>query len=241
MNLSPSLMCADPGHFAEEIAFLEAAGADSFHIDIMDGEFVSNFALSWAEVAKFSTMTSLPLEAHLMVRNLSVHIGFAASSGVRLVYLHAEHPDVLCGLKRARMLGLQAGLAVNPETDVNILRPFADMVDAILMMRVRPGFAGQSAVSNVDARLPLLRSLFPNTPITVDGAVTPDTVASMNRMGASGFSVHHRFLERTNLTEKSFTVFERSHHKKCPLRFGLALRKIISAIPSITLSWINST
>lgn len=61
------------------------------------------------------------------------------------------------------------------------------MVDAILMMRVRPGFTGQSAVSNVDARLPLLRSLFPNTPITVDGAVTPDTVACMNRMGASGF------------------------------------------------------
>ena len=165
MNLSPSLMCADPGHFAEEIAFLEAAGADSFHIDIMDGEFVSNFALSWAEVSKFSSMTTLPLEAHLMVRNLSVHIGFAASSGVKLVYLHAEHPDVLRGLQRARVLGLKAGLAVNPETDVDTL----------------------SAVSDVDERLPLLRSLFPNTPITVDGAVTPDTVASMKRKGASGF------------------------------------------------------
>ena len=147
MNLSPSLMCADPGHFAEEIAFLEAAGADSFHIDIMDGEFVSNFALSWAEVSKFSSMTTLPLEAHLMVRNLSVHIG----------------------------------------SDVDTLRPFVDMVDAILMMRVRPGFAGQSAVSDVDERLPLLCSLFSNTPIIVDGAVTPDTVASMKRKGASGF------------------------------------------------------
>jgi len=187
MNLSPSLMCADPGHFAEEIAFLEAAGADSFHIDIMDGEFVSNFALSWAEVSKFSSMTTLPLEAHLMVRNLSVHIGFAASSGVKLVYLHAEHPDVLRGLQRARVLGLKAGLAVNPETDVDTLRPFVDMVDAILMMRVRPGFAGQSAVSDVDERLPLLRALFPNAPITVDGAVTPATVASMKRKGASGF------------------------------------------------------
>lgn len=187
MNLSPSLMCADPGHFAEEIAFLEAAGVDSFHIDIMDGEFVSNFALSWAEVSKFSSMTTLPFEAHLMVRNLFVHIGFAASSGVQLVYLHAEHPDVLRGLQCARELGLKAGLAVNPETDIEPLRSYVGMVDAILMMRVRPGFAGQNAVSDVDERLPLLRSLFPNTPIVVDGAVTPDTVASMKQNGASGF------------------------------------------------------
>ena len=187
MILSPSLMCADPGHFAEEIAFLEAAGADSFHIDIMDGEFVSNFALSWAEVSKFSSMTTLPLEAHLMVRNLPIHIGFAASSGVKLVYLHAEHPNVLCGLQHAHKLGLQAGLAVNPETDIDTLLSYVNIVDAILMMRVRPGFAGQSAVSDVDERLPLLRSLFPNIPITVDGAVTPDIVASMNRNGASGF------------------------------------------------------
>ena len=82
---------------------------------------------------------------------------------------------------------MKAGLAVNPETDVDTLRPFVDMVDAILMMRVRPGFAGQSAVSDVDERLPLLCSLFSNTPIIVDGAVTPDTVASMKRKGASGF------------------------------------------------------
>ena len=174
MNLSPSLMCADPGHFAEEIAFLEAAGADSFHIDIMDGEFVSNFALSWAEVAKFSTMTDLPLEAHLMVRNLEVHINFARSSGVNVD-------------KRAWELGMQAGLAVNSETKVETLRPFAEIVDAVLMMRVRPGFAGQKPFVDGNKRLEQLRRLFPSTPIVVDGAVSPEVVADMSHKGASGF------------------------------------------------------
>ena len=187
MNLSPSLMCADPGHFAEEIAFLEAAGADSFHIDIMDGEFVSNFALSWAEVAKFSTMTDLPLEAHLMVRNLEVHINFARSSGVKLVYVHAEHPDAAQGLSRIRELGMQAGLAVNSETKVETLRPFAEMVDAVLMMRGRPGFAGQKPFAEGNKRLEQLRRLFPSTPIVVDGAVSPEVVADMSHKGASGF------------------------------------------------------
>lgn len=180
-------MCADPGHFADEIAALELAGADSFHIDIMDGEFVPNFALSWAEVSRFGTLTRLPLEAHLMVRNIDVHIGFAHSSGVKLVYLHAEHPDVMHGLIRTRELGMQVGLAVNPATKLEALLPFTELIDSILMMRVHPGFAGQRAVLEGEARLEQLHNMFPAASITVDGAVNPEVIPDMSRKGATSF------------------------------------------------------
>ena len=68
LNLSPSLMCADQGYFAEEVKQLEAAGATTFHMDIMDGEFVPNFALSWAQVGYCRKISKLNLEAHLMVK-----------------------------------------------------------------------------------------------------------------------------------------------------------------------------
>lgn len=187
MNLSPSLMCADSGHFAEEIANLEAAGADSFHIDIMDGEFVNNFALSWSEVRQFRQLTDLPFEAHLMVRNLEVHIPFAQASGVKLVYIHVEHSNVAKGLELIANFGMQAGLAINPDTPLERIEPFAKQIDSILMMRVRPGFAGQKALSEYDSRLDDILKKYPHKEITIDGAVTPDVISSMSRKGATGF------------------------------------------------------
>lgn len=187
MKFFPSLMCADSGHFAQEIQSLEDAGADGFHIDIMDGEYVPNFALSWAEVANFRGITKLPFEAHLMVRNLEVHISFASLVGIRRVYIHTDHPDVAKALDCVRAYGMESGLAVNPETDVHSLLQFGDIFDAILMMRVRPGFAGQRPVTLSDQRLKLLHSMFPDKEIVVDGAVTADVIAEMTHNGATGF------------------------------------------------------
>lgn len=187
MNLSPSLMCADAGHLAEEIALLDAAGANSFHIDIMDGLYVPNFALSWAVVRRFREWTDLPLEAHLMVRNLDVHIEFARNCGIKLVYVHAEHPDAAKGIARIRELGMHAGLAINPDTEIEPLATFEAQINAVLMMRVRPGFAGQKAIAESDERLSEIVKRFPKSKIAIDGAVTPTVIKEMSAKGASTF------------------------------------------------------
>lgn len=187
MILSPSLMCADAGHFAEQIAQLEASGADSFHIDIMDGEYVHNFALSWAEVALFRRLTDLPMDAHLMVENLKVHIPYAKKCGLNRVFVHADNIDALNGIKEIHGYKMKAGLAINPDIDIEKLIPFVGLVDALLIMRVLPGFAGQKALDSADARIPAIKKIFPNIEIIVDGAVSSNVISKLLPQGVNGF------------------------------------------------------
>lgn len=187
MILSPSLMCADAGHYAEQIALLEASGVDSFHIDIMDGDFVPNFALSWADVALFRRLTDLPFDAHLMVRNLTTHIQFAAKCGVRRVFVHVEHPEIHDYIDLIKSLGMEAGIAINPETPVSCLSEFSHAVNSILLMRVRPGFAGQPGLDFVDDKIPEIQKIIPKVNITVDGAVSKEVIGRLLLKGVCGY------------------------------------------------------
>lgn len=187
LNLSPSLMCADQGYFAEEIKQLEAAGATTFHIDIMDGEFVPNFALSWAQVGYCRKMTNLKLEAHLMVKNIMVHLPFAYESGINKVYLHFGHPQLEEAFLNAQSNGLDVGLVVNPEHELEEFEGWLTRVTDVMVMRVRPGFAGQSAIDTVDGKVLKIKERFPNVNIIVDGAVSPDVIMRLYPAGVKGF------------------------------------------------------
>lgn len=187
MNLSPSLMCADAGHFAEQIALLEACDVDSFHIDIMDGEFVPNFALSWAEVALFRKLTDIPFDAHLMVQNLNTHIDFAAKCGINRVFIHVEHSNVHQLIVKVKSFGMQVGVALNPETSSDVLREFKDEISSVLLMRVHPGFAGQSGLDYVDDKINYIKTNFPKVDITVDGAVSKEVISKLQNRGVNGF------------------------------------------------------
>lgn len=187
MNLSPSLMCADAGHFAEQIALLEACDVDSFHIDIMDGEFVPNFALSWAEVALFRKLTDIPFDAHLMVQNLNTHIDFAAKCGVNRVFIHVEHSDVHQLIAKVKSFGMQVGVALNPETSASALCEFKDEISSVLLMRVHPGFAGQSGLDYVDDKINYIQTNLSDVNITVDGAVSKEVIAKLKNRGVDGF------------------------------------------------------
>lgn len=180
-------MCADAGHFAEQIASLEKAGVNSFHLDVMDGEYVKNFALSWGDIIQFKKLTSLPLDVHLMVNNLKINIEFANKAGVNRVFVHIDHPQANPAIDFIKSLGMEPGIAINPEIPSTILEKFKNKINSVLLMRVKPGFAGQSAIKNVDKKVCEILEIMPKADITVDGAVSLPVIKDLYAKGANGF------------------------------------------------------
>jgi ribulose-phosphate 3-epimerase len=187
MILSPSIMCADLCKLGEEVKALESAGVDVFHLDIMDGVFVPNFALSWADVAAVRQATAKKIDVHLMVDNPALHLPHALKNGVDIVYVHFENGNSVDLLGAIRSNGAEAGLAINPGTDVSAIRHLLPHLDRVLVMRVNPGFAGQAALPSVDKKLTELIERKDGFLIGVDGAVSPDVVAWWHPKGVDEF------------------------------------------------------
>ncbi len=188
IKLCPSLMCADFGNFATEVSAMDAAGVSEYHMDIMDGEFVPNFALSWADFAAIRKMTKTPMDVHLMVKNPGVHLPYALRYGADIIYVHWESGNAETYLREIRKNGRLAGLAINPSTTVDDVRGVLPLVDTLMVMRVNPGFAGQTAIPAVDDKITELVSM-PNRTfgIKLDGCVGPDVITHWSSRGVDSF------------------------------------------------------
>lgn len=180
----PSLMCVDFSRLAEELANLEAAGVAMFHIDVMDGHFVPNFALGPEDIKAVSKLATIPYDVHLMVTNPDNYIDRFADLGCSIIYVHAEAPTHLHRtLSNIRKRGIQAGVAINPGTPISVLEEVLDVVDVIMVMSVNPGFAGQpfiaSSVSKIRRLKEMLRHHNCAARIAIDGAISPEVVKTL--------------------------------------------------------------
>lgn len=188
IKLCPSLMCADFGNFRQEIAEMDAAGVNEYHMDIMDGEFVPNFALSWADFAAIRKMTKTPMDVHLMVKNPGIHLPYAFKYGADTIYVHYESGNAEKYLQEIRANGRKAGLAINPATTIDDIKGLLPMIDSLMVMRVNPGFAGQSAIPEVEDKIAALASISNrNFTIKLDGCVGTDVIQKWATAGVEEF------------------------------------------------------
>ncbi len=188
-KFAPSLLAADFLRLGDQIREAEDAGADYLHLDIMDGRFVPNISYGPAVVEACRRATELPLDVHLMIVEPDRYVGDFASAGADIITVHAEASVHLHRtLTGIREHGVQAGLAVNPLTPLDVFLQALPLLDLALIMSVNPGFGGQSFIDATTARLQLLREwrneLAPECIIEVDGGITSVTAPMAASAGA---------------------------------------------------------
>ena len=187
--IAPSLLACDFSKLADEIREVETQGAEFLHLDVMDGHFVPNLTFGPFIVAAIHRVSSVTLDTHLMIENPDKYIDPFLDAGADILTIHVEtSTDVRRDLASIRARGKKAGLAYNPDKSFDVVEPYLEDFDLLLVMSVFPGFGGQSFMASVlpgveraaaaRARLGLSFAL------EMDGGINPETARQAREAGA---------------------------------------------------------
>lgn len=192
IRIAPSILAADFGALRDELASIEAAGADWVHVDVMDGRFVPNITIGPLVVDAVRRCTALPLDVHLMIVEPERYVADFVRAGASTLGIHVETcPHLHRSVAQIREAGARASVVLNPATPASSVEPVLGDVDQVLVMTVNPGFGGQKFIESTLSKIETLRRWIDerelDVDLEVDGGVGPETIARVARAGANVF------------------------------------------------------
>jgi ribulose-phosphate 3-epimerase len=188
IKIAPSILSADFSNLATDIEKVEKAGADILHIDVMDGHFVNNITFGPALIKSIRNKSSLPFDVHLMINPADKYIDDFIAAGADTITVHIELQENISNtINHIKSKGKRAGLAINPDTAINKILPYKEIIDQVIIMSVYPGFAGQSFIEATYDRISTLRSILNNSrvDIEVDGGVNAENSTGCVQAGCN--------------------------------------------------------
>jgi len=190
IKLAPSILSADFARLGEQVAEVARAGADYIHVDVMDGHFVPNITIGAPVVAAIRSVTSLPLDVHLMVEHPERYISEFVHAGADIITVHVEaSPHLQSTIQLIKELGARAGVSLNPPTPIGAVEEFLHHVDLILVMSVNPGFGGQPFIPATLVRIAKMRQILDarglSAELEVDGGINADNAPDIVKAGAN--------------------------------------------------------
>jgi ribulose-phosphate 3-epimerase len=190
IKFSASMMCADYGHLEDEIRSLEQAGIDSFHIDIMDGEFVHNFGMGIHDLRYIRSATEKKVEVHLMIREPVRYVEMFAKLGADVLYIHPESEyHVSTTIEEIVGAGMTPAIVISPGHMTESVLELLFVVKRVLVMGVNPGNAGQTYLPFLEEKIRKLVTLRDKYKFEVywDGHGSPENIRRFAPLGVSGF------------------------------------------------------
>ena len=187
VRIAPSILSADFAKLADEISRVSSE-ADVLHVDVMDAHFVPNLTIGPPVVTSIRRHSDLYLDCHLMMDNPGKYLGAFRDAGANGCTVHVEISQTGALIAQMRELGLDVGLAVNPETPFEACEPWLDQLDMLLIMTVHPGFGGQSFMGEVLPKIARARQAIDSAGLSVelevDGGIDAQTAPLVAEAGA---------------------------------------------------------
>jgi len=187
--IAPSILSADFSNLQKDIELINKSKADWFHVDVMDGVFVPNISFGFPVIKAIQKYAEKPLDVHLMIVQPERYVTEFKNVGANLLTVHYEAcPHLHRVVQQIKAAGMQAGVAINPHTNADLLESILTDLDLVLVMSVNPGFGGQKFIPGTYRKIEKLRSMIANTKssarIEVDGGVDLENASQLIQAGA---------------------------------------------------------